>query len=84
MADTKTSTSPTARGSALHRAAIPASLVMLVGWAVWTFAFDPAPGWVHLFLTLGVFLLIWGIVARDDGAPRGAGPRATPPRTPPR
>jgi hypothetical protein len=44
---------------------------MLVGWAVWTFAFDPAPGWVHFFLTLGVFLLIWAIVARDETrAPR--------------
>jgi hypothetical protein len=47
-----------------------------------TFAFA-APGWVHLFLTLGVFLLIWRIVAggtqdaweryQKGGAGRGAG-----------
>jgi hypothetical protein len=39
------------------------ALVMLAGWAVWTFAFN-APGWAHVFLTVGVFLLIYRIVAR--------------------
>ena len=39
------------------------AVVMLVGWAIWTFAFN-APGWAHIFLTVGVFLLIYRIVAR--------------------
>lgn len=43
-------------------AAYPIAAVMLVFWAVMTFAFD-GPGWVHLFLSLGVFLLIWRVVA---------------------
>ena len=42
---------------------IVAGIVMLAGWAIATFFFD-APGWVHLFLTLGVTLLIWRIVVR--------------------
>jgi putative exporter of polyketide antibiotics len=41
---------------------------MLAAWAVVTFVFS-GPGWIHLFLTLGVFTLIWGIAARDT---RGA------------
>jgi peptidoglycan/LPS O-acetylase OafA/YrhL len=49
--------------------AIPVGLIMLVTWAVVTFAFS-GPGWVHLLLTLGVFLVIWGIVAR--GTPSAA------------
>lgn len=39
------------------------ALAMLVLWAVATFAFE-APGWIHLFLTAGVFLLIYRIVVR--------------------
>ena len=31
---------------------------MLVGWAIATFGFN-GPGWVHLFLSVGVFLVIW-------------------------
>ncbi len=48
-----------------------AAVAMLVVWAVATFAYE-APGWVHLLLTLGVFLLIWRIVVRGTGgdAPR--------------
>ena len=42
---------------------ILAAIAMLVIWAVGTFAFG-APGWIHLLLTLGVFLLIWRIVVR--------------------
>ena len=42
---------------------IPLALAMLAAWAVLTFAFE-APGWVHLLLTAGVFLVIYGIVAR--------------------
>ncbi|HWL41072.1 MAG TPA: DUF5670 family protein [Gemmatimonadaceae bacterium] len=40
-----------------------AAVLMLVGWAVATFTTE-APGWVHIFLTLGVFLLIYRIVVR--------------------
>ena len=42
------------------------AIVMLAGWAVWTFAFD-APGWAHIFLTVGVFLLIYRIVVSTSG-----------------
>jgi len=45
---------------------ILAAIAMLAVWAVATFKFD-APGWVHLLLTLGVFLLIWRIVVRGTG-----------------
>jgi uncharacterized membrane protein len=48
---------------------VPLALVMLAGWAVATFAFE-APGWVHMFLTLGVFLLIYALVVR--GTPTAA------------
>ena len=54
---------------------IPLALVMLAVWAVATFAYE-APGWVHLLLTAGTFLLIYSIVARgtppartDDARP---------------
>ena len=46
---------------------IIAALAMLVLWAVATFVFE-APGYVHLLLTAGVFLLIWRIVV--SGAPK--------------
>ncbi|MGI9089966.1 MAG: hypothetical protein ACR2GG_02545 [Gemmatimonadaceae bacterium] len=39
------------------------AIVILIGWGVWTFAFH-APGWAHLFLTVGMFLLIYRIVVR--------------------
>lgn len=39
------------------------ALAMLVIWAVWTFAFS-APGFAHILLTAGVFLLIYRIVVR--------------------
>ena len=42
--------------------AYPLSAVMLIAWAVVTFAYD-GPGWVHFLLSLGMFLLIWRIVA---------------------
>ncbi len=38
---------------------IAAALVMLVVWAVATL--NNGPGWIHLLLTVGVFLLIWRI-----------------------
>ena len=46
---------------------IIAAIGMLVVWAVGTFVFE-APGYIHLLLTAGVFLLIWRIVVR--GAPK--------------
>lgn len=48
---------------------IVAAVVMLVGWAIATFGMNDAPGWVHAFLTAGVFLLIQRIVARGTPAP---------------
>ena len=43
-------------------------LVMLIAWGGITYTTD-APGWVHLMLTGGVFLIIWRIVVR--GTPSG-------------
>ena len=42
---------------------IIAGVGMLVVWAVGTFAFE-APGWIHLLLSVGVFLIIFRIVVR--------------------
>ena len=42
---------------------IVTGIVMLIVWAVGTFAFE-APGWLHLLLTIGVFLIIYRIVIR--------------------
>jgi len=36
---------------------------MLLVWAAGTW-FD-APGWIHLLLTAGVFLLVWRVVTRS-------------------
>lgn len=44
---------------------IIAAIAMLIVWAVATFKFE-APGYVHLLLTAGVFLLIWRIVVRGS------------------
>jgi hypothetical protein len=44
------------------------AVLMLAAWAWITFT-TTAPGWVHLLLTAGVFLLIWRIVVR--GTPAG-------------
>jgi hypothetical protein len=43
---------------------IIAGIASLVLWAVGTFLFD-APGIINLFLSVGVFVVIWRIVARD-------------------
>ena len=59
---------------AIDDLAIPIGLIMLVVWALATFAFS-GPGWVHLLLTLGVFFVIWGIVARGSLRPRSSSPR---------
>lgn len=46
---------------------ILAAIAMLVVWAIATFRFD-APGWIHLLLSGGLFLLIWRIVVRGTRA----------------
>jgi uncharacterized membrane protein len=51
---------------------IIAALVMLGIWAFGTFTTE-APGWIHLLLSLGVFLLIYRIVARTKAKGQGAG-----------
>lgn len=43
---------------------IIAAVIMIAVWAVVTFTTE-APGYVHLLLTVGVFLLFWRIIARD-------------------
>ncbi|MGH7652097.1 MAG: hypothetical protein ACREMS_09665 [Gemmatimonadaceae bacterium] len=52
---------------------IIAAIVMLVVWAFVAFA-TSAPGWIHILLTMGMFLLMYRIVVRGT---RG---RETPPR----
>ena len=47
---------------------IIAALLMLIVWAVGTVAFE-APGWLHILLTVGVFLLIHRIVVRGTPDP---------------
>jgi hypothetical protein len=42
-----------------------AAIAMLVVWAAVTFTTE-APGYVHLLLTLGVFILIWRITVRSS------------------
>ncbi len=54
-----------------------AGVTMLVGWAWITFT-TTAPGWVHLFLTLGVFLVIWRIVVSGTPDPVAPGESAKP------
>jgi len=50
---------------------IIAAIVMLVAWAIVTFT-TTAPGWIHLLLTMGMFLLIYRIVVRGTrGVDRG-------------
>ena len=50
---------------------IIAALAMLAIWAFVTFT-NTAPGWIHILLTMGVFLLIYRIVVRGTrGADRG-------------
>lgn len=46
------------------------AIAMLLVWAVGTFFYD-APGWLHLLLTAGVFLLIWRIVVRGNASRKG-------------
>jgi hypothetical protein len=58
--------------TAIHRTSqldfgIIVGVIMLVIWAAFVFIVNNAPGFIHLFLTVGLFLVIWRIVAR--GAP---------------
>ena len=48
-----------------------AGVVMLIGWAISTFGFN-GPGWVHLFLSVGVFLVIWRYSVLTRRKPPGA------------
>lgn len=47
---------------------IIAAVVMLVVWALVTFMTE-APGYVHLLLTIGIFLLFWRIIVIKDPVP---------------
>ena len=38
---------------------------LLIVWAVAALVLD-GPGWVHLLLTVGVFIIIWRVVVRGD------------------
>jgi hypothetical protein len=42
---------------------IIAAIIMLVLWLVAVVAWNP-PGWIHVLLTFGIFLLMWRIVVR--------------------
>ena len=46
------------------------AIALLIVWAVAALVMQ-GPGWVHLLLTVGVFLLIYRVVARGTpGAPK--------------
>ena len=40
-------------------------VAMLIVWAIGALVYS-GPGWLHLLLTAGVFLIIWRIVVRGD------------------
>jgi len=40
-------------------------VALLVIWAIGALVFE-GPGWIHLLLTAGVFVVIWRIVVRGD------------------
>ena len=48
-------------------------IALLVVWGIAFFAFEP-PGWVHLLLSVGVFVIIARIVVRGTPAPRKGPP----------
>ena len=53
---------------------IIAAIIMLAVWAFVTFT-TTAPGWIHILLTMGMFLLIYRIVVRGTrGLDRGPRP----------
>lgn len=47
---------------------ILAGVTMLAVWG-WLTITTVAPGWAHLLLTAGVFLIIWRLVVRGTPAP---------------
>ncbi len=51
---------------------IAAALIMLALWAGLTFATE-APGYVHLLLTVGIFILFWRFVVREKTGRPGRG-----------
>jgi hypothetical protein len=40
-------------------------IALIIIWGIGALAFD-GPGWIHLLLTAGVFVVIWRIVVRGD------------------
>jgi hypothetical protein len=44
---------------------IVVGIALIIIWAIGALMFN-APGWVHLLLTVGVFIVIWRIVVRGD------------------
>jgi len=44
---------------------IVAGVALIIIWAIGALMFN-APVWVHLLLTVGVFVVIWRIVVRGD------------------
>ncbi len=40
-------------------------LALIIIWAIGALVFS-GPGWVHLLLTVGVFVIIWRIVVTGD------------------
>ncbi|HEV8497247.1 MAG TPA: hypothetical protein VGQ56_10315 [Gemmatimonadaceae bacterium] len=44
---------------------IVAGIALIIIWAIGALMFN-GPGWVHLLLTVGVFVVIWRIVVRGD------------------
>ena len=55
---------------------IVAAIAMLAVWALGTFVYE-APGWIHLLLSVGLFVLMWRIVVRGTSrdVPRARGKR---------
>jgi len=47
---------------------IIAAVIMIVACAVITFTTE-APGYVHLLLTIGFFILFWRVIVRKDPIP---------------
>jgi hypothetical protein len=48
----------------VYQLAWPLAIGMLIVWGIGTFAFN-GPGWIHILLTVGMFLLFWRIVTTD-------------------
>jgi hypothetical protein len=60
---------PRTSESILMDLGIALAIAMLLVWAIGTVAFE-APGWLHILLTAGVFLLIHRIVVRGTPDPK--------------